>query len=297
MVFFEFESRQRHAQPSHPFTSAAPRTSSTPLPALPHCSQGSPHTPSTHYCPAHPNIYAFTYVLVLYIRCPPAEKEGRNGLANQLDSVLDSFQAGEITRLKGSHLGGDHQHPQDVTDGGFLEPPDCAFTPRWARAGAQRLDGVSGDGRGSHLSEVGARGNGTHAAIRVFRCARNTSFVRGWGGGAVALDCSPRRRARGTRESVAAQPLCGTRWKDYARSPRSGNDKGSWAVAHRGGAPRTGAFACACACACAWWGMGGTRISKIATDPTTLHARRRARTVAKASASVMFRSPYPGSKI
>ena len=130
---------------SHPFITAAPRTSSTPPPALPHCSQGSPHTPSTHSCPAQPNIYAFTYVLVLYIRCPPAEKKGRNGLANQLGPVLDPFQAREITRLKGSHVYVLHHNPLNVTDGGFLDPPDCAFTRTspsylpWARLG-QRLD-------------------------------------------------------------------------------------------------------------------------------------------------------------
>ena len=59
---------------SHPFTTAAPRTSSTFIPALPHCSQDFPRAPFAQSCPEQPNIYAFTYVLVLYIRCPPAEK-------------------------------------------------------------------------------------------------------------------------------------------------------------------------------------------------------------------------------
>ena len=129
MGFFEIESRQRHAQRLSSFHHSSPSHVLYTPPALPHCSQGSPHTPSTHSCPAQPNIYAFTYVLVLYIRSPPAEKKGRNGLANQLDATLDAFQAREITRLKGSHVYVLHHNPLNVTDGGFLDPPDCAFTP------------------------------------------------------------------------------------------------------------------------------------------------------------------------
>ena len=129
MGFFEIESRQRHAQRLSSFHHSSPSHVLYTPPALPHCSQGSPHTPSTHSCPAQPNIYAFTYVLVLYIRSPPAEKKGRNGLANQLGPVLGPFQAREITRLKGSHVYVLHHNPLNVTDGGFLDPPDCAFTP------------------------------------------------------------------------------------------------------------------------------------------------------------------------
>ena len=134
MGFFEIESRQRHAQRLSSFHHSSPSHVLYTPPALPHCSQGSPHTPSTHSCPAQPNIYAFTYVLVLYIRSPPAEKKGRNGLANQLGPVLGPFQAREITRLKGSHVYVLHHNPLNVTDGGFLDPPDCAFTQtEWAK--------------------------------------------------------------------------------------------------------------------------------------------------------------------
>ena len=70
-----FKSRQRQLNLSHAAAPrGTPRTSSTPLPALPHCPQGSPRAPFAQSSPEQPNIYAFTYVLVLYIRCPPAEK-------------------------------------------------------------------------------------------------------------------------------------------------------------------------------------------------------------------------------